>query len=47
MRRDCGGHAGAAEMPWLPLKEPGPGDRCAGHLVQFGTLALFNHGMAG
>jgi valyl-tRNA synthetase len=46
----CGKMIVAMEAPdVLPglRQRPGSGNRCAGHLVQLGPVALFHHGLAG
>jgi valyl-tRNA synthetase len=47
---DCREIIVAMEAPILPgmrFQHLDPGHRCAGHLVQFGPVALFHHGLAG
>jgi hypothetical protein len=47
LQKDDRGHGRAGRLPGLRLQRPGPGNRCAGHLVQLGPVALLHHGMAG
>ena len=40
-------HGGAGHLPVLRKQPAGKRNRCSGHLVQFGPLALLHHGLAG